>query len=185
MIAIFLSIVETPNGKALFETIYYNYRNQMRHVANSILHNDSLAEDAVQDALLGIARTVDKVHFDNESKIKSYVLTAAQRAALNIKAEETKIIDGFLSLEPVTPMTIPDISNGVLQKETLKDLINAIQKLPQQYQDVLFFSSVYDMNSTLIADLMNKPRGTIRKQLSRARQMLVEICQKESIEIEL
>lgn len=185
MITVFLSIVETIQGKRLFEYIYYNHRNQMYFVANSILQDKFLAEDAVQDALLGVAKTVDKIHFEHDSAIKSYVLTAAKRAALTILESEKKIVDGYNEIQYLTPVTTMDASDRVSQRETLKELIDAIQFLPQQYQDILFYTLEYDMDCASIAELFNKPPGTIRKQLSRARQMLIDICQKEMIEIEI
>ena len=50
MLMMYLSIVETPEERSLFEQIYYTCRKQMFFVANGILNDEILAEDALQEA---------------------------------------------------------------------------------------------------------------------------------------
>ena len=49
MLTLYLSLIETPQDKTLFEQVYYTYRKQMYFVAKSILEDNFLAEDAVQE----------------------------------------------------------------------------------------------------------------------------------------
>ena len=91
MLMMYLSMVETPEERSLFEQIYYTYRKQMFFVANGILDNEILAEDAVQEAFLGIAKQITLFRDMPEQNRKAYVLTAAKNAAINIGKQEQRI----------------------------------------------------------------------------------------------
>ena len=54
MLIMYLQMLDTPEEKVRFEQIYLKYREKMFHVADSILHNDQDAEDAVHNAFLRI-----------------------------------------------------------------------------------------------------------------------------------
>lgn len=56
MIAMYLALIDDEKDKIKFREIYEEYSKQMWYVANEILHDRFLAEDAVHDAFLGIAK---------------------------------------------------------------------------------------------------------------------------------
>ena len=50
----YLSIIETPAERDIFDEIYHTYRHTMHHVAMGILHDYHLAEDATQGRYFSI-----------------------------------------------------------------------------------------------------------------------------------
>lgn len=184
MLSMYLALVDTENGRILFETIYYSFQQQMFHVAYHIVKNTQLAEDAVQDALLGIAKTVDKIHFNGDKELRAYVFTATKRAAVAIKKSEDKKAEAFEDFQYSARTYDDDAYANCSNKEVLVKVLSLIEQLPTHYREVLFYSSVYDMNCALIGELLDRPAATVRKQLSRARAMLVEMCAKEGLELE-
>lgn len=184
MLSMYLALVDTENGRILFETIYYSFQQQMFHVAYNILKSTQLAEDAVQEALLGIAKTVDRIHFNGDKELRAYVFTTTKRAAITIKKAEEKKAGAFEEFQCSVRTYDDDAYADCANKEVLSKVLALIEQLPVHYREVLFYSSVYDMNCTLIGELLGRPSATVRKQLSRARAMLVEMCAKEGLEIE-
>ena len=79
-LTVYLSMMEIPEEQSLFEQLYYTYRKQMFFVANGILHDEILAEDALQEAFMGIAKQITLFRDIPDSKTKAYVLTAAKNA---------------------------------------------------------------------------------------------------------
>ncbi|NCC06606.1 MAG: hypothetical protein EOM30_00855 [Clostridia bacterium] len=59
---IYLSLIDTPNEKSKFERVYYAYRHTMKSVAFNILKDDKLAEDALQEAFIRIAKNFTKIN---------------------------------------------------------------------------------------------------------------------------
>ena len=66
------------------EDCYELYEQKMFRVALSVLHDESLAEDAVQDAFLQLIR--HKVHFEktDSDECKRYIITVIKNASINI-----------------------------------------------------------------------------------------------------
>ena len=108
MLMIYLAMVETPEEQSLFEQIYYTYRKQMFFVANSILDDEILAEDALQEAFLGIAKQIKLFRDMPENKVKAYVLTAAKNAAINICKQEQRINQHYAGFDEAGVVSYPD-----------------------------------------------------------------------------
>lgn len=61
MIGLFLALIDTEEDKIKFVTLYEKYRKLMFYIANDILKDTDLAEDAVQEAFFRIAKNFKKV----------------------------------------------------------------------------------------------------------------------------
>ncbi len=58
--------------------------------------------------------------------------------------------------------------------ETLAAIDQAIKRLPENLREVLALHTMADMSSAEIAEVLGRPAGTVRYQLSLARKMLAE-----------
>ena len=81
MLMMYLALIDNNEDVLVFENIYHTYRQQMIYVAESILGNFDDAEDAVQIALFGIAKSFKCVPITDDARLRAYVLTAAKNAA--------------------------------------------------------------------------------------------------------
>lgn len=185
MLMMYLSMVETAEERSLFEQLYYTYRKQMFFVANGILKDENLAEDALQEAFLGIAKQITLFRDMPDRRIKAYVLTAAKHAALNISKQEKKIREHHTGYDDAILMSHQDqVLDEQILKETYQILISEISKLSAFQRDILLLRYSHNMNCSQIAIALGKKSSTIRKELSRARQALRNGFEKEGVEIE-
>lgn len=185
MLMMYLSIVETPEEQSLFEQIYYTYRKQMFFVANGILNDNFLAEDAIQEAFLGIAKQITLLRHMSDSKAKAYVLTAAKNAAINVGKQEGRFQKYQTIFDDASVVSCQDqVLNEQIYRETYQTLQSVISALPAFQRDILMLRYSLDMNCAQIANALGKNASTVRKELSRARKALRKGCQKEGIEIE-
>ena len=78
-----LSTIITDDKEKLskLESVYTLYKKRMWYVANQILDNAQDAEDAVHNALIGIARNLDHITDIDSKSTLAYVITAAKHAA--------------------------------------------------------------------------------------------------------
>ena len=185
MLMMYLSIVETAEDRSLFEQIYYTYRKQMFFVANGILKDKNLAEDALQEAFLGIAKQIILFRDMPDNKVKAYVLTAAKNVSINIYKQEQKIKQHHTSFDDETTGFYQDqLLNEQIYKETYQTLISVISTLPASQRDILLLRYTNNLNCAQIAIALGKKSSTVRKELSRARRALRAGCKKEGLEIE-
>ena len=61
MLISYLAMIGTQHEKSEFVKLYERYRKLMHYAAKRILGDDSLAEEAVQEAFLRIAKNFGKV----------------------------------------------------------------------------------------------------------------------------
>ena len=176
-------MIETTEDQSLFEQIYYAYRKQMFFVAKNILNDENLAEDALQEAFLGIAKQITLFRKLPENRIKAYVLTAAKNAAVNIGKREQKFREHQTVFDEAIAV-VNQAQDVQADRETYQILIAEIHKLSPVQRDILLLKYSTDLNCAQIAIALGKKASTVRKELSRARQALKEGCRKEGLTIE-
>ena len=72
---IYMDLIDDAESLIEFEEIYHTYRKRMFYVANTVLQDAHEAEDAVQDAFIGIARNKSTVRKIREAEdLGNYVL---------------------------------------------------------------------------------------------------------------
>ena len=70
---IYLALLDDEQDKIKFADIYNTYNKQMWYAANEILKDKHLAEDAVHDAFLGIAKSFSKIKSRELSEVKAQI----------------------------------------------------------------------------------------------------------------
>lgn len=163
-----------------FEAICAGYRKQMLAVAYRVLDDPGEAEDAVQNALMGIAKHIGKVPADDEKVLRAYVLTAARNAALSLlekrqsRPPETELEEAFTASDE-------DMFQRLATSEDYEALLRAIRKLDLTYREVLMLVFVQEHTVKEAAEILGKREGTVRQQLNRGRKKLIALCKKEGI----
>lgn len=177
----FAALIDDQQDLLKFNDLVERYQGEMLRIARSILHDHQLAEDAVQNALYGVAVSFSHVPADDPDAAHAYLLSCAKYAALRLDREEHK-------LETTEVLDISELSRGedptfeeILRSDDYERLLRAIGQLDELYQDVLLHRYVYDQSVKEIAKLFGRKPSAIRQQLLRGKRLLVEICRKEGI----
>ena len=171
MLMMYLALIDDPIQRGKFETLYYAYRKQMFYTANEILEDYGLAEDAVQEAFIGIARNIAAIDDTVPGMVKAYVLTAARNAARNIWNREHKAEILTLDVEQ-----LPDT-----QDDEPLGLRAAVDALPLLYREVLMLRYVQGLSYEEVAAILHRPEGTVRQQVARGKKRLTELLGEECV----
>lgn len=170
------------NDKQLFEQIFYTYRKQMLVIANSVLHNNTDAEDAVHDVFLKIATKYMSVVKSIESDIdlRNYLLKATKNTALNIlkkKSMENVSLDTIKEYDMVGNQRITDdeFVEIICQKSEYERVVKAIQELNEKYRYVLYYHFVLGLTAAEIAKSLEQSLSATKKQLVRGKKMLLNL----------
>lgn len=177
----YASLIDDRAELLKFNELVERYQIEMLRIARSILHDYHLAEDAVQNALSGIAVSFSKIPSEDPDAAHTYFLSCAKHAALRIKKTAAKIptteITDLTSLAEDDDPTFETIARS----EDYDRLLSAIRQLDEIYQDALLHYYVFDQRVKEIAKLFGEKPSTIRQRLSRGRKLLTELCRKEGI----
>ena len=180
MLATYLNMITGQTDKLRFEQLYHSYRKQMLAVAYRILENTDDAEDAVQDALLGIAKSISSLRELEDGALRAYVLTAAKNAALKILYRNRKGADTERILE-LNYKETESVFQTVLNTMDADLLLRAMRQLEPLYRDVLLLTYVQECDLQEAAAILGRKEETVRKQLYRGRKLLIELCRKEGL----
>ena len=179
MFAMYAALIDEDEDLRHFEYIYQTYAGQMLSVARSVLEDLPEAEDAVQNALLGIAKSIKTIPRGNPNLLRAYVLTAARNAAWALLPEK-KRWDKQLSLGELQTFAQEGLFEQVMRSQEYALLLNIINTLPIQYREVLMLRYVVGMRPREIAKILGRRTATVQQQLTRGKAKIVEAYQKEA-----
>ncbi len=139
----------------------------MRSVCHRIVLNEADADDATQQALIAIARSIG--NFNEQSKVSTWMYRIAVNAALDeIRRTRRRAI-------PVGDETFAEMSstvNSIDATETRIDIQRALAHVPEEFRIALVLRHIADMEYDDIAVVLDIPVGTVRSRLSRGREQL-------------
>ncbi|WP_041314013.1 RNA polymerase sigma factor [Heliomicrobium modesticaldum] len=170
MLPIYLAMLDGDDEKSKFESLYLTYRKLMFHVANGILNDEGLAEDAVHQAFLKILENFDKVGEISCHKTRNYVVIIVRNVAINMYNSRKRY-----SAVPIEEAVFCAAGDLPEQTENLDSLTKAVLKLPVIYKDALKLKYVQEFSNAEIAEMLGISEAAVRKRLERARRMLEEI----------
>lgn len=177
MLQIYLTLIDTDAEKQKFIIFYEQYRKLMFYIAKEILKDNHLAEDAVQEAFLRIAKNFHKTGTVTSHETKAFAVIITRNVAIDIYSKEKKItkINQYLS------ESIETETDDFTEKTSYKKLLGYILELPEIYRDVLYLNLVYDYQFNEIANLLGISTENARKRAQRGKKILQEKINEELI----
>lgn len=159
------------------ETLVASHSLMVFRIAYSILRNRHDAEDAAQECFLRVLKHKDRLH--QVQNAKTWLARVAWTTALDKRrsgrimvslSDEELGAEARLSLSDSSPA--PDEQVAGRQMQHL--LQRLIAGLPEDLRLPLELSTVQELNSAEIAEVMKIPEGSVRTRLFRARKQLKE-----------
>ncbi len=181
MLILYLTYIDEETEKRKFEDIYYGYRKQMTRVAKDILHNQTDAEDIVQDVFLNIAiRHMDTINkIQNETDLRNYLLKATKNVALNWMNKHSRISYKENETLEIETQILSDAAflDYICKKMEYERVVHAIQNLGTRYRDVLYYHLILEIPVPKVASMLNQSVPTTKKQLVRGKKKLLKLLE--------
>jgi RNA polymerase sigma-70 factor (ECF subfamily) len=170
-----VALVARSDETALAE-LYDRYGGLAFGLARRILRDDTLAEDAVQDAFLTVWRTA--VRFVPErAKASTWLLTLVHRRAVDlVRREDRRRAEPLAeSVEPARTGSAEDDAWLRFERERVQA---ALRQLPDQQREALELAYYGGYSQSELAERLGQPVGTIKSRmftgLARLRELLGE-----------
>ncbi len=136
-------------------------------VAYAVLRNSHDAEDVVQEVFLRLYRNNAWGGVRDE---KAYLARAAWRAAVDHLPKQSQAAAD----EVDTASTDPSPEQTVLDADLQHKVHRLIDGLPEELRQPLALSTIQELTSKEVAQVLGIPEGTVRTRVLRARQLLRE-----------
>lgn len=169
---IYLQMIESPEDRSKFETIYLEYKDYMYRVAFAILDNPQDAEDAVHHAFVKIAENIHKVGEAECLKTRGYVVTIVRNGA----------IDVYRRKRARPHAEYKDATIGI-QAEYDGDnaLSGCIMKLNERQRSIIILKYHYGYELKEIARMLDITYRNALQIEQRAKAKLRALCEEEGI----
>lgn len=165
-----------------FEGLLETHLNGMYRLALSFCRNPATAEDLVNDTCVRALRFKDK--FEMGTNFKAWIYTVLHHTFVHRyrrQKREREILEGttrqdveatFHSHERHATDTQPE--NSYLDSMLSDDILRALEALPEEFRVVVTLCDLEGLSYREIADIVDRPIGTVMSRLYRGRRILEE-----------
>lgn len=167
--------------EAAYERLVRENSPRMLAVARRMLRNEEDALEVVQDAFLSAFRGLDR--FAGSSRISTWLHRITVNAALmRLRTRRRK---PETSIEELLPRFLEDGHHAeppgawrwsgeeLLRRKEAREAVRAgIEKLPENYRNVLLLRDIEELDTAEVAQLLDLTPGAVKTRLHRARQAL-------------
>jgi RNA polymerase sigma-70 factor (ECF subfamily) len=170
-----LVLLAARSEQSALAELYDRYGRPAYGLALRVLRDDTLAEDAVQEAFMSLWRTASRF-VPERGKASTWILTLVHRKAVDIvRREQRRRTDAFVA-ETGEPAGAADEEAWVrLQRERVQ---NALRQLPDQQREAIELAYYGGFTQSELAERLGQPLGTIKSRmfagLARLRELLEE-----------
>ncbi len=174
-----VALVARSDDGALAE-LYDRHGRVAYGLALRILRDASLAEDAVQDAFLGIWRTAARF-LPERAKASTWIMTIVHRRAVDlVRREERRRTEPVDAAEEATGDSTDEMALLSVERERVR---TALRALPDAQREALELAYFGGFTQSELADRLGEPLGTIKSRmfngLTRLRVLLEEALPEE------
>lgn len=148
-----------------FEDLVHRQARFVFRVAYAVLRNAEDADDVVQETFLKLHRTGRWKGIENE---RAFLARAAWRIAVDRRPRAGR----NEAYDPDMPSREASPEHLAMTAQRHAAVHKLVDSLPEELRQPLALSTVEELNSREIAEILGIPEGTVRTRLMRARQIL-------------
>ncbi len=179
---------------AACEQVMRRYNPRLYRIARSVVLDDHLAEDVLQESYLRAFTRIDSFRAGNFAAWLGRIVLNEARMQLRRRRRETCVDDIENTLESVDARTtIMDNRNepfhAAANTELSSHLEQAIDALPERFRSVFVLRSVQQLSIAETARTLSLPEATVKTRLHRARSMIrdslmnsIAVCREDVFE---
>lgn len=180
MLHFYLNLLTTEEERSKFEQLYLKYKALMHYVAKKVLHDDYLAEDAVHEAFIRVAKNIDKISQVSCPQTKNYLVIIVRNISLDMIKKGEKEMSVDKDILDCYPVQDEDLEETVIRKSEVSKIITQIEKLSDTYKDALYMNVVENMSIKEIANVLDRKEDTVKKQIQRAKSIIIKALESEA-----
>ena len=174
-----LSIILTfPNEyeKSKFDYIYEKYKKLLLYKANGILHDFSLAEDAVSEAFLRVYKNLHKIDDPDSGKTASFLIVIVKNTAVNILNKNMPVYSfDSVDTDENNLQSGVNVEEEVISEIVTDGMIQLVDKLKDELKDCFLLMYAHNLSYKEIGGILNISEDNAAVRIHRARKKLIEL----------
>ena len=175
-----LSLVASSDEDAL-AALYDRFGRIAYGLALRILRDPALAQDAVQEAFLGVWRNADRF-LAERAKASTWILTLVHRRAVDlVRREERRRADPLDDVAPPTGEATDEEAWLRAQRQVVQE---ALRKLPDDQREAIELAYYGGFTQSELAERLGVPLGTIKSRMFTGLKRLRELLAQAGLDVD-
>lgn len=178
-------IIKCKNyDKAALIYLFKKYEKYLYNLCFSYIQNEQDALDLVQEIYIKVFNNIGK--FNEKLPFHPWIRKISVNTCINYYSRNRKNNVVSLNYETGEGITISDsiasdenIENEIIDKDIIRIIKKNIKVLPENYRMIITLRFYEDLSYDEIAKLLDKPMGTVKTEIYRAKAILKESLKKE------
>ena len=175
---LFLTALDNEEDREAFTLLYEQYSRLLWCAAMDVLHDASLAEDAVQNAYLALLGHMDKVRSVYAPQTRKFLVTVVRNKAIDLyRSRNSHTAD---SLDDPDYPDLPsgeDLLDEIIRRETMDHIKDALRQLPPIQRTMLEYRYLHGFSEKEVAELLELPPKRVNVAIFRARKKLQQLLE--------
>lgn len=165
-----------------FDFLFRKYHRRLLLYSLKYVESESEALDIVQNIFVAVWE--NGKYKQNDELVKAYLFSAVKNSCLNY-IKHQKVVrqfehDAALEIKDMEAVHYQSGEKSLIEKETLKQIDEAINSLTDIYREVIFLSRFEGLKNHEIAEKLNVPVRTVETRIFRALSSLKEKMSQKS-----
>lgn len=169
--------------KVSFTYLFHQYEKYLYNLCYSYVHNEESALDLVQETYIKVFNNITK--FDDKYPFHPWIRKIAVNACLNYKRDEKsnvismnrEVEDGITGEDEIA--SVENVEEDVIEADTSRIIWRNVENLPPQYRLIITLRYYENLSYSEIADMLEKPMGTVKTDIYRAKALLKKSLEKD------
>jgi RNA polymerase sigma-70 factor, ECF subfamily len=160
-------------SSAGFEELALPLFDSLYNFARWLVHNQSDAEDLVQETYLKALRSF--ASFQPGTNFRAWIFQILRNTFLSSESRLERRMTVAMDSEKdflMLPATSPTPESLLIERSSIDAVRCAIEQLPVIFREILLLCDAEDASYQEIADILSIPMGTVMSRLARARRLV-------------
>lgn len=165
--------------KTALESLVSEYGDALVRFAYCYVKDSAAAEDIMEDAFATLL--VRRRHFSERDNFRAYLYKIVRNKCVDYLRRYKKQVP-ISDVENV--LSVSGTESDILEKERNETLYRCLQKLPAQYEEVLYLAYFEDCKAEEICKIVKRSKKQVYNLLARAKTTLKDLLIKEGFSYE-
>lgn len=171
MLSAYMAMIDDKALCSDFENFYTDNRIKGMRTAFAVLKNNALAEEALSESFMKLAKNYKKIHALPSHKLQAYFVITVRNTALNMLKKESSV-ETVEYNDELEHLPLPDTDT--------QNLKECIERLSDTDREILYLRCSLGLEYEQIAQALSISQDAARQRLRHARRKLRNIMEENN-----
>lgn len=181
MFSLAFLLIRDAADRDFVKDLFKNNEQMMYKIAFNILHNRTDAEDTVQNTIIKVIDSLEKIRTLDSAEIEYYLSVMTKNTALDMQRKTNRLPESNVMEELDEMEADISVEEAALMNINSERIKEALRRLPEQEYEILFLNLQVGLSPSEIADQLGITSNTARQRIFRAKNNLKKELEKEGI----